>query len=175
MLVSIIVPFYNREKYLYETLHSIQNQTYKKIQVILVDDCSTDSSFLIAKSFVDNDDRFILIKNKFKQRQGKAKNQAIEYILQSSKHQYATSIFGSLQPDSKWIFFLDSDDILDKDAIEHLTNIAKDNNINLTIGSTQIFGEYSKNIIYKEGLANKNEILNKQVYFSFGWGGADIN
>ena len=91
--------------------------------------------------------------------------------MQSSKHQYATSIFGSLQPDSKWIFFLVFDDILDKDAIEHLTNIAKDNNINLTIGSTQIFGEYSKNIIYKEGLANKNEILNKQVYFSFGWGG----
>ncbi len=116
-----------------------------------------------------------MIKNTIKQRQGKAKNQAIEYILQSSMNLYGVSIFGKLKCKSEWIFFLDSDDILDKYTIEHLTNITKDNNLNLIIGSVQIFGEYNKNIIYKEGLIDKHKFLNKKTYFSFGWGGVDIN
>lgn len=81
MNITIIIPFYNREKYLLETLQSILNQSFKNFQVVLIDDCSTDSSFRIAKKIQQKDSRFVIIKNTLKQRQGKAKNQAIDYTL----------------------------------------------------------------------------------------------
>lgn len=62
-------------------IESIQKQNFKHFQIILVDDLSDDGSFEIARKFQENDDRIILIKNTIKQRQGKAKNQAIEYVL----------------------------------------------------------------------------------------------
>ena len=50
-LVSIIVPIYNAEKYLSETIQSVVNQTYKNWELILVDDCSEDNSYEIAQQF----------------------------------------------------------------------------------------------------------------------------
>lgn len=81
MNITIIIPFFNRENYLPMTLESIQNQSFKNFNVILVDDCSVDCSFDIVRSFQQRDDRFVIIKNTIKQRQGKAKNQAIDYVL----------------------------------------------------------------------------------------------
>lgn len=81
MNITIIIPFYNREKYLLKTLQSVLNQSFKNFQVVLIDDCSTDSSFSIAKKVQQKDSRFVIIKNTLKQRQGKAKNQAIDYTL----------------------------------------------------------------------------------------------
>jgi glycosyltransferase involved in cell wall biosynthesis len=57
-IVSIIIPLFNMEKYLTDTLESILNQTFKSFEVIIVDDCSTDASPDIAKKFVDRDNRF---------------------------------------------------------------------------------------------------------------------
>ena len=51
--VSICVPFYNREKYLGETIKSILDQTYKDFELILIDDCSSDNSYKLAQSFTD--------------------------------------------------------------------------------------------------------------------------
>ena len=59
--VSIIVPVYNREKALRRCVHSILNQDYRDIEVILVDDGSKDSSFKIISEFARKDDRVIAI------------------------------------------------------------------------------------------------------------------
>ena len=59
--VSILVPIFNTEKYLKECLDSLLNQTLKDIQIVMVDDGSTDNSRQIAQSFVDRDNRFELI------------------------------------------------------------------------------------------------------------------
>jgi glycosyltransferase involved in cell wall biosynthesis len=61
MLVSIIVPIYNTEKYISACLESIVNQTYKEIEIILVDDGSTDGSFGICADYAKKDPRIVII------------------------------------------------------------------------------------------------------------------
>ena len=65
-LISIIVPIYNVEAYLEECLDSIQSQTYNNIEVILVNDGSTDASKEICERFCRQDSRFKLIKKENK-------------------------------------------------------------------------------------------------------------
>ena len=60
-LISVILPTYNGEKYLAETLESVLNQTYTNLEIIIVDDCSTDSTIDIIKSY--NDERIKLYVN----------------------------------------------------------------------------------------------------------------
>ena len=59
--ISIIVPIYNVERYLVQCIDSILNQTYKEIQVILVDDGSTDSSGKICDEYRQKDNRIVVI------------------------------------------------------------------------------------------------------------------
>lgn len=61
-LVSIITPVYNAERFLEDTIKSIQKQSYKNWELILVDDCSKDSSSEIIEKFQNSDDRIRYIK-----------------------------------------------------------------------------------------------------------------
>ena len=56
-LVSVITPTYNCGKFIAETIKSVQNQTYKNFEMIIVDDCSTDDTETVVKEFCDNDGR----------------------------------------------------------------------------------------------------------------------
>lgn len=62
-LVSIIIPCYNAEKYVESAVRSIMNQTYKNLEIILTDDCSTDGTFAILEKFAVEDSRIKLYKN----------------------------------------------------------------------------------------------------------------
>ncbi len=62
--VSVIMPVYNSEKYLRVALDSLINSTLKNIEIICVDDGSTDSSFDILKEYKQKDNRFILLRQK---------------------------------------------------------------------------------------------------------------
>ena len=57
-LVSIIIPCYNTEKFISKALTSIQNQSYQNIEVIIIDDGSTDNSVIICENFIQTDKRF---------------------------------------------------------------------------------------------------------------------
>ena len=104
--ISIIVPIYNAEAYLNKCIDSLINQTKKNIEIILVNDGSTDKSEEIIKSYKDK--RIKYYKNK---------NKGIGY----------TRNFGIDKSNSKYIMFLDSDDYLDVNACEKLFNkIEKD-------------------------------------------------
>lgn len=61
--ISVIMPVYNTAKYLNEAIESILNQTFTDFEFIIIDDCSTDGSKNIIKSY--NDKRIILIENEF--------------------------------------------------------------------------------------------------------------
>ena len=104
--ISIIVPIYNAEAYLNKCIDSLINQTKKSIEIILVNDGSTDKSEEIIKSYKDK--RIKYYKNK---------NKGIGY----------TRNYGIDKSNSKYIMFLDSDDYLDINACEKLFNkIEKD-------------------------------------------------
>ncbi len=105
-LVSIIIPCYNGEKYLSETIASALNQTYKPIEVIFIDDCSKDRSLQIARTY----------KNKIK----------IMTCNKNSGPSYARNM-GLKEARGEYIQFLDSDDIIREDKIEKQIEFFKDN------------------------------------------------
>lgn len=106
--VSIIIPFYNSREYLNKCLESVINQTLKEVEVLLIDDASSDNSFEIAKTFAEKDNRIKLIKNKKNSGQGYSRNLGIE-IAQG-----------------EYIAFLDSDDWIEPEIYEKLYNRAKE-------------------------------------------------
>lgn len=147
-MISIIVPVYNVEKYLQECLTSIKNQTYKDIEIIMVNDGSTDESEKICRSFVKNDKRFILI-NQENQGVCEARNRGV----QKSKGEY--------------ISFIDSDDTVVDDFLESLLKALEENDTDMAqcdrwidgikehpywdtriFQKHEIFPEYLKNSFY---------------------------
>ena len=105
--VSIIVPVYNVEKYISRCLNSLINQTLDDIEIICVNDCSTDNSFETVKEYAVKDSRFVLIEHEINQGLGSARNSGIGIAS------------------GKYIIFIDSDDYIDTDYCEKLYNTAK--------------------------------------------------
>ena len=62
-LVSVIIPVYNVEKYVKEAIQSIQNQTYINLEIIVIDDGSSDKTYTIVEELARNDERIKLYKN----------------------------------------------------------------------------------------------------------------
>ena len=104
--VSIIVPSYDCEKYIFKCLLSLVCQTLKEIEIIVINDGSTDNTPAIINEFVENDNRIRMLSQENK-KQGAARNKG----LQIAKGEY--------------IAFVDSDDWLDLDYIEKLYSTAK--------------------------------------------------
>ena len=100
-MISIIVPVYNVENYLEECLDSIKNQTYTDIEVILVNDGSTDNSQAICEKYCKQDPRFHLI-NQENQGQSVARNRGVKESV------------------GKFIMFVDSDDVIKRDMLQQL-------------------------------------------------------
>ena len=78
--VGIIIPIYNVEKYLRECLDSVLNQSYENLEIVLVDDKSTDSSLEIARGYVERDKRIALIALGENSGNSVARNVGIEYL-----------------------------------------------------------------------------------------------
>ena len=110
--ISIIVPIYNAEKYLKKCIDSLVNQTKKEIEIILINDGSTDSSERIIKEY--KDERIKYFKNK-NQGIGKTRN------------------FGIEKATGKYLLFVDSDDYLDKNACEKLYNKIENDSLDLLV------------------------------------------
>jgi len=106
--ISIVIPIYNRAKYLEATLNSVSSQTLEGWECILVDDCSADASREIACEFCKQDERFKLIE-----------------LDANSGASYARNI-GLRNSSGKWIQFFDSDDLLEPTALEEKMALAED-------------------------------------------------
>lgn len=100
-LVSVLVPICNVEKYLDECLSSLQKQTLKDIEIICINDGSTDSSLDIINKFASEDPRFVVI-DKPNSGYGDSMNRGLETAK------------------GKYISILESDDFLDADALEYM-------------------------------------------------------
>lgn len=156
-LISIIVPIYNGEKYLKKCLNSILRQTYKNIEVILINDGSIDKSNQICKEYIKLDDRIIYIEQKNKGVSG-ARNKGIEVA------------------NGDFVLFVDVDDYMQPNMIEELYNKAKKYNSDIVISNYHIVEK--SNIIRNEYNMEKVNItsnefikymLNEEFYRGFLW------
>lgn len=77
-LVSVIIPCYNAEKYVEQAVRSIMTQTYKNLEILITDDCSTDSSFAILQKLAKEDSRIKLFKNEQNQKIVRTLNTLVE-------------------------------------------------------------------------------------------------
>ena len=122
-LVSIITPVYNASRFIEETIKSVQAQTYKEWEMILVDDCSTDNSYEIINKYSKEDERIKYIKLEENSGAAIARNTAIA----NAKGRY--------------IAFLDSDDIWYEDKLEKQVGFMKDKNIEFSFTSYELMSE----------------------------------
>lgn len=137
-LISVIVPVYNVESYLEKSLTSLLNQTYKNIQIIIIDDGSTDGSGTICDHFCEKDSR-IEVYHIPNQGVSNARNQGLD----RSKGEY--------------VYFLDPDDFLELRTLEVLYNQIKKDSADLVECS------YFKNfMISKESVIHSNAKISSQ-------------
>ncbi len=138
-LISIIVPVYNVEKYLKRCLDSLINQTYKNIEIILVNDGSKDNSLKILKEYQKKDDRIIII-DKINEGVSVARNTGIK----------AAS--------GKYIGFVDPDDWIENNMYENMLNTIEKYDCNIAFCN---YSKDSKIKITKKTLKIKKNVLGK--------------
>lgn len=127
--ISVLIPTYNVELYIEEAIDSILNQTYRNIEIIVVDDCSTDNTFNIVKKIAANDNRLKVYRNN--------ENRKISYTLNKAL-EYSTG---------EYIARMDGDDISALDKLEIQMNYLKDHrDVDLVGVSTISIDEDGKEI-----------------------------
>ena len=124
--ISIIIPAYNVEKYLRECLDSCINQTLKDIEIICVDDCSTDNSYKILEEYQQKDSRIRIFRQEQNNRQGTARNKGLEIAT------------------GEYVWFVDSDDYIDTKACQILYDAIKEFNVDMLCFSAIQFSETNK-------------------------------
>lgn len=156
-LVSIIVPVYNLEDYIENCINSLLNQTYKNIEIICIDDGSSDGSARIIKEFSDKDSRVI-------------------YIFQENSGVSAARNKGLDVSTGDYIMFVDGDDYLHFQAVEVLLYCIEKNNCDI-VGSrhfsTNSFDELGESIVVNDIIAHTlSDVLEKTSYFEYRtvWG-----
>lgn len=132
-LVSVIIPFYNVKNYIKNTLESVNNQVYKNIEIILVNDGSTDNSLKVVKEF--------LSKCKFK------------YTLYSQKNSGVSAARnkGLSLSSGEYVVFVDSDDLLSPQYINKMYETIKENDFSMVICGFNTFRD--------DGLIYRNKFI----------------
>ena len=128
-LVSIIVPVYNTEKYIEKCIKSILEQTYKNIELILVNDGSEQKEEAIIKKYAEYDRRIRYIKNQ--------KNQGL----------FLTRISGVRHAAGKYLMFVDSDDYISFDFVRLLVEEAEKEDSDITFSTTVLNTPKEKKVI----------------------------
>ncbi|WP_169805404.1 glycosyltransferase family 2 protein [Methanobrevibacter cuticularis] len=152
--VSVIVPVYNSEKYLGKCLDSLINQTLKDIEIICVDDGSTDSSPEILENYSKRDNR-------------------IKLVSQENRDVGAARGAGLKIATGEYVAFVDNDDWLVLDALQKLYNNARSNDSDLVLFKVRYF--YSSNEIITPKSFDFDKYFNNDVDFnSFTFNALDI-
>jgi len=146
--ISVIVPIYNVEKYLERCLNSLINQTFKDIEIICVDDCSTDKSLQILKKIAQNDKRIKIIESKNNKGAAVTRNKGLDEIQ------------------GEYVSFVDADDYLNLDFYEKLYAKAKENDYDIVKCQRRKYelnGDISIGVI-------SNQIRKEGMYaFTYEW------
>lgn len=154
--VSIVVPIYNAEKYLDKCIKSILKQTFKDVELILVNDGSTDESLNICKKYQNSDPRILLIDKE---------NEGCTFARRS----------GIEASNSPFITFVDADDWIEKNAIKTLYEEITEYNLDIVVcnmyrvlGSGKLFKKKNRSYYFgKDKIYNKDEIKKELVVAYF--------
>ncbi len=161
-LISVIIPVYNSEKYFEKCVRSVIEQTYKNIEIIIINDCSTDGVENIIQKYKNIDYRIKYYKNKKNIGSGFTRNLGLSYST------------------GKFIYFLDSDDYIEKNCLEVLRGkIKEEDSFSCMLeGYKEINNKRTKvsrtkeelELLYSPSLAirlfNKKVISNSNIIFS---------
>lgn len=158
-IVSVIIPSYNAMNYIAETLESVLAQTLADIEVIVVDDGSTDSTRDIVKGYAHKDSRLMLVEqtNQFA---GVARNN------------------GMAKATGSYLYFLDADDYIEKTALENLVNALEQSGADIAIAKSEGFDNATDDTWTIDGALNgmdfnrpiKHEEFCESIFQSFiGW------
>lgn len=148
--VSIIVPVYNTGKYLQKCLDSIIKQNFINMEIIIINDCSTDNSLEIIKEYMKLDKRLILINKTKNEGLSAARNSGIEIAK------------------GEYILHIDSDDWIEENYVTEVYEYAKKNNADIVI--LDYYEDYENESLYikdqkKEKNLNKSEVL-RDIFLS---------
>ena len=122
-LITVIVPVFNAEKWINKCIDSLLNQTYKNIEILLVDDKSEDNSLRILEQYAKN-------------------NEKIRIIIKETNSGVSDSRnIGIKNSKGKFITFVDADDTIDKDFIKQSYEIALKNNADIVCGGFNLIEE----------------------------------
>ena len=149
--ITIIIPVYKVEKYIRECIDSVVNQTYKDIEIILVDDGSPDNCGLICDEYAKLDSRIVVIHKK---------NEGVS----------AARNDGLKKATGKYVIFVDSDDYMEIDACEQIIQASRLNGADLIITDMTRVSKNKKEYVSffdKEFYSNDREYLNELVKTDF--------
>lgn len=165
--ISFIVPVYNSSKYIEKCLKSISSQTYSNIEIIVIDDGSTDDSYELCKKIQQKDSR-------------------IKIIKQSNKGQSISRNIGIEIASGEWVCFIDSDDWIDNDLCEKSIMYLNDNieifffgyydvvdsniSVNARYKSTGKITKYDNKSINNIKLSTLDQTLCKNIFSGVPWG-----
>lgn len=148
--VSVIIPVYNTEAYVEEAVRSIMNQTLKDIEIIFIDDGSTDDSLTIIKKLALDDDR-------------------IHYFSQSNQGQSVARNIGIDKATGEYIYFMDSDDFLEEEALLHCYVKAEKDQLDFVLFNVSILNrenDFNLSIDYKQPVLSENSIYSGESMLS---------
>ncbi len=127
--VSVIIPVYNVENYLKECLDSVVNQTLSDIEIICINDGSTDNSLAILETYKNSDER-------------------VKVFSEDNSGQSVARNLGLKNSSGQYIYFIDSDDYIELNMLEELYNNAVSNNSDIVVSKIARFNNESSEIDY---------------------------
>lgn len=131
--ISIIIPVYNAEKYIESCVNSLLQQTYKNIEIICIDDCSTDSSLYLLKQIAQTDNRVIVIESSKNGGAGAARNLGLSAVS------------------GDYLMFCDNDDTYSADMCKVMLDTITEKNVDLVC--------CKPNIYFEDDYKHENDVL----------------
>lgn len=144
-MISVVLPVYNGEKYLEQAINSILNQTYKNIELVIVNDCSTDKSLEIISDFQKKDARIKVINNRINQRLPKSLN------------------IGFSECKGDYYTWTSDDNILFPDALEKLYNELQKSGADLIFSRCETIDSEGRKLGETDNYNNLNEIYYNNI------------
>lgn len=148
--ISVVIPVYNVEEYLERCLESVVSQTYKALEIICINDGSTDNSLEICQEFQKRDNR-------------------IRIVDQENKGLAAVRNIGIREATSDYLYFIDSDDYIDTDFVEKLYVALKTNEADIAVSNVRYENTKTAHCLIKDLVTNKtvlNRIETMQEYLN---------